>query len=85
MTVSVTGEQLGNIGRRGKARFHVAGKPREPFASLRVDQSGTTDEESNMRKIAILSAVTAASMAFSGAALAAQSDMADGAKMDPKA
>lgn len=38
-----------------------------------------------MRKIAILSAVTAASMAFSGAALAAQSDMADGAKMDPKA
>lgn len=38
-----------------------------------------------MRKIAILSAVTAASMAFSGAALAAQSDMADDAKMDSKA
>tara|TARA_R110000850_G_scaffold127085_1_gene246018 strand:+ start:257 stop:547 length:291 start_codon:yes stop_codon:yes gene_type:complete len=37
-----------------------------------------------MRKIAILSAVTAASMAFSGAAMASQSDMQDGTKMDPK-
>ncbi|WP_417609349.1 hypothetical protein [Parasphingorhabdus sp.] len=38
-----------------------------------------------MRKIAILSVVTAASMAFSGAAYASQQDMPDGAKMDQKA
>ena len=38
-----------------------------------------------MRNMAVLSAVTAASMAFSGVAMAAQSDMQDGAKMDSKA
>ena len=38
-----------------------------------------------MRTIAILSAVTAASMAFSGAAYANHHEMKDGAKMDPKA
>ena len=38
-----------------------------------------------MRNIAILSAAAAASMALTGIAHASQNDMADGAKMDPKA
>lgn len=38
-----------------------------------------------MRNLAFISAVTAASMAFSGAAYANHHEMKDGAKMDPKA
>lgn len=38
-----------------------------------------------MRKITILSAITAATMAFSGVANAAQSEMPDGAKTEAKA
>ncbi len=38
-----------------------------------------------MRKIAILSAAAAASMALTGVAQASQDEMADGAKMDMKA
>ena len=38
-----------------------------------------------MRNLAIFSAVTAATMAFSGTAYANHHEMKDGAKMDPKA